>query len=411
MQGRDGGPMIDLLKTQYWSFENLRDLQTERMRYIVRYAYNNIKGYNELYNKYGISIDSISELEDLERLPVVTRADLQEYDKWINKEQVFTNMRTGGSTGEPLIYHECIEAKEMRAQKHNRGWLWSGYNQSTDRRAIVCSARGSTGKGSQILNIDGGVEKKDIKGVLDKIKDFDPVQIRAYVSTALILARWITKNNYYIEIPSINLIAEQLYPEDRITIEEAFLGDVFEEYVCCDGGSSAWDCENKSGMHETMERAIIENDKDGNMIVTDLWNKASPFIRYINGDKIKRLDKPCSCGRQLPLIRVQGRDNDIIKLPSGSYSPSFILHHISHAKTSENKFLDYKAFQIIQEDEESLIVNITKGAGYTELDEETLLDVVYNICKTAFIKINYVDSLEKSISGKLKFIINKVKND
>jgi len=398
--------LIDLLETQYWSYEKLRSFQTELMRMIVKHAYFNVRGYHKLYNKHGIDINSIKEIEDLEKLPVITKKELQQYNDWVDKKHISTNMRTGGSTGEPLIYHEDNLTKDMRAKKHNRGWIWSGYDQSKDKRAVVCSARGSVGKGKLLLTIQGDVERRNIRRTLDDIRAFQPVQLRSYVSTAYILANWIIDNNYRIEIPSINLIAEQLYPEVRKTIELAFHGKVFEEYVCCDGGSSAWDCERQEGMHETMERAILQSDEEDNMIVTDIWNLASPFIRYKNGDKLFRTDKKCSCGRELPIIKVQGRDNDFIVSKEGLVSPSFLLHHMSHVTKSDGTFIDYKCFQLVQKDN-LITVNIVKGDTYGFADEDKLMEVVLEICKGLKVKFNYVDRLEKSISGKIKFIINE----
>lgn len=399
--------MIDLLETQYWSYEKLRDLQTERMRVILKHAYENVKAYRRLYKMYGIDIRKIKEIEDLKMLPIVTRTDLQQYSDWIYKPAIKTNMRTGGSTGEPMSYHEDEITRHMRAQKHHRGWLWSGFDQDIHRRAIICSSRGSV-KSRYVLKIRGDIEKKDMKMILDQLKSFEPLQLRAYVSSAYIMAQWILKNNYEIIIPSINLIAEQLYPTIKEIIEKAFNGKVFEEYVCCDGGSSAWDCEEREGLHETMERAIIEHDENNNMIVTDLWNMAFPFIRYVNGDKIFKMESVCSCGRALPLIKIQGRDNDILTLPAGCLSPSFLLHHISHELTELKRPVDFKSYQLIQESETSIVMSLIKGKNFKTEDERTLMRIMSEICKGMNIEINYVDALEKSKSGKIKFIINRV---
>ncbi len=395
--------MINLLESQWWSYTQLRDFQTKAMRHIVQYANDNIRGYRELWK--GVDVAGIRELSDLKRLPIVTRAIMQDTAKWVNPLRVCTNMRTGGSTGEPLVYHEDSETEAMRAAIHNRGWLWSQFDQRTDARAVVCSQRGGVGRGPLVLNIPGSMDEKDIRGVVEQIMVFKPKQLRAYVSTAYILACWIISNDYKITIPSINLIAEQLERETRGVIEEAFNGEVFEEYCCCDGGASAWDCELGEGMHETMERAYLEHDPDGAMLVTDLWNEAMPFIRYVNGDRFER-EGGCDCGRKHPIITVQGRANDIITLPGGDLSPSYLLHHVSHVKC-QGKPLDFKAIQYVQTTAGNMVVRVVAGPTWNNEQWAMLINTVQEICKGLSVEVKLVDALEKTRAGKLKFVINE----
>ena len=195
-------------------------------------------------------------------------------------------------------------------------------------------------------------------------------------------------------------------------MEKAFSCEIFDEYVCNDGGASAWECEAHEGLHYFMERAIIE-DVDGEMIVTDLWNKAMPFIRYKNGDSLTFLDKKCSCGRFLPLIKVKGRDNDIIITKKGVMSPSFLVHHgigLVGIDKSDPKFRSgIRAIQYIQKPGYILEVNCIKNQWFCNSEIVELKNKLSEIAVGMEIKINFVEDISATKKGKRSFIINEDK--
>lgn len=133
--------------------------------------------------------------------------------------------------------------------------------------------------------------------------------VRGYASSIYILATYMNQKNIRNDhVQVFNLISENVYPWEVQAIKSAFpLADVYEEYCCNDGGASAWECSAHAGLHEAVERSFIEVDNDGEVIVTDLWNRAMPFIRYRNGDRlVSRTIETCACGRSLPRIRCRG---------------------------------------------------------------------------------------------------------
>jgi len=70
----------------------------------------------------------------------------------------------------------------------------------------------------------------------------------------------------------------------------------------------AQDCKKHEGLHLNAERYILEVTRDGRFLFTDLLSYGMPIIRYENQDMGKLLERRCSCGRGLPLIKeVIGR--------------------------------------------------------------------------------------------------------
>jgi len=402
---------IYLLKSQYWTIVDLEDFQNRRLRKIVRYAYKNISGYKKKFDEAGIKPSDIMTRKDLYKLPIITREELQNNNSFINKKLICATLFTGGSTGTSLKYYESRESAFMRIESHHRGWLWNGYKPGK-RIAIIASSQGSICE-ENVLHLNGDLTEKNLKNNVKKLKKFKPQHLRGYTGSLYILAKYCLDNNIKIGgIESINPISENLYDFQREIIEKAFKCKVFEEYCCNDGGACAWECEEHNGLHYFMERAIIE-EVNGEMIVTDLWNKAMPFIRYKNGDAIRFLDKKCKCGRNLSLIKVRGRTNDILISKKGPISPSFLIHHGIGLVGVDKKKTDFRggirAVQYIQKLGYLLRVNIIKNNWCTKETIQKFKRKLVEITHHMKLQINFVDDIPKTKKGKRAFIINEDK--
>src|SRR6187401_533984 len=99
---------------------------------------------------------------------------------------------------------------------------------------------------------------------------------------------------------------------------------VFDDFGSNDGGVESYECDRHNGFHYNDLQSVLEVDKsdqqtaEGKLIITNLWNRSSPFIRYENGDLVALGGKPCPCGAPFPLISsVQGRTADILTFANG----------------------------------------------------------------------------------------------
>jgi len=402
--------MIDLNESQYWSLDKLKAFQNERLGKMLSYVYNNIPAYRKKFNEAGIRPEDIMTTDDLYKLPITTREEMQNNPDFINEELIIEPLFTGGSTGSSLKYYDSQESKNIRWNAHLRGWSWNGYIPGK-RLVVVTSAQGIIG-GNNTLNLFGGLTTENLKRNVEKILEFKPQHLRGYVSSLYILAKYCLDNDIQIEgIESIDPISENLYDFQRELMEKAFRCPVFEEYCCNDGGACAWECEAHEGLHYFMERAVIE-EIDGEIITTDLWNKAMPFIRYRNGDAVKFLEKRCSCGRELPLLEVKGRTNDILISKNGPVSPTYVMHSWydgSQFESHKDFRSGFRAVQYIQKKDFFLVVNVVKNSNCTEEMTEGFKEQLRKIFPGMTYEINFVDDIPKSAKGKRSFIINKDK--
>ena len=403
--------IIDLNKSQWWSIDKLEDFQNQRLRKIIKYAYDNVPGYREKFIKAKLKPEDIKTKDDLWKIPITTREELQNNKDFVNINLISGTLYTGGSTGTSLKYYESEESREIRWHSHLRGWSWNGYVPGK-RLAVISSAQGLV-KAENTINLIGDLTTENLKKNVEKLLEFKPQYLRGYVGPLYILAKYCLDNNIRLKgIESIDPISENLYDFQRDTMEKAFNCKVFEEYCCNDGGACAWECEAHEGLHYFMERAIIE-DVNGEMIVTDLWNRAMPFIRYRNGDSVKFLNKKCSCGRELPLIKAKGRSNDFLITKNGVVGATYLMYHgIGYVGAGEDdsKFrIGIRAIQYVQKPGYLLEVNIVKNKWCKDEEIISFENILSKVTHGMKIRINFVDDIPKTKKGKRSFIINEDK--
>lgn len=406
--------VVDLNQSQWWSYDKLREFQNKRLKRILAYAYENIPAYRKKFERARVTPEDIRGIEDLPKLPITTREEMQDNQDFVNKDLVTGKLYTGGSTGTTLRYFESFESRKIRGGVHIRGWRWNGYEHGKKKLAIISSAQGIV-QGENTLNLLGDLSESNIKENLRQILEFRPQYIRGYVSSLYILAKYCIDHNIKIDfVESINTISENLYDFQRESIEQAFMGKVFEEYCCNDGGACAWECEAHEGLHYAMERAIIE-EVNGEVIVTDLWNRAMPFIRYRNGDSVTFLKKECSCCRKLPLIKVKGRTNDILISPKGPISPTALMGHgVSTYSSQIGALKKIKPFrsgirsvQYVQKPGYKLQINLVKNDWCTEQEMQDFTESISEFVGDMDLDIRIVDTIPATSKGKRKFIINE----
>ena len=411
VEPRDEGECPNLEESQYWPYERLVAFQNERLRRLLEYAYAQIPGYRRKFEQAGLTPADIKSLNDLHRLPMTTREELQQNEDFANRALVRRTMYTGGSTGTSLRYYESEIAGRVRWNAHLRGWKWGGYEPGM-RCCILKSAQSIVREGDTV-HLIGDLSEKNLARNLEIVRSHKPEHLKGYVGSLYIFARYCLDRGIRLEgvvsaIPS----SENLYDEQRGVMEEAFGCQVFEEYCCNDGGACAWECEKREGLHYFMERAIIE-DVDGKQIVTDLWNLAMPFIRYENGDSVRFLGRKCSCGRELPLLSVKGRTNDIIITPSGVITPTFLMHHgiglVGVDKERPNFRSGIRTVQYVQKPGYRLEVNVVRNPWCTDTDVENLKRDIHRFAGGLQVNVHFVDRIWTTKKGKTSFVINEDK--
>lgn len=111
---------------------------------------------------------------------------------------------------------------------------------------------------------------------------------------------------------------ENLYPDDRRRIEEAFQAPVYNAYIATEGGLLGVECSHRRGLHVPDDRALVElldergtitTTGSGAVLVTNLANWGQPFVRYRLGDHGTVDQLRCPCGHTgTTIVRLWGGD-------------------------------------------------------------------------------------------------------
>ena len=340
-------------RTQWLSEFELLRLQLELLRSQLMHAYRNVEFYRRRMEAEKITPLDIRSLDDMRLLPPLTKRDIQEHGAALLAMNIPENRRdqnqTGGSTGSPLQFwvdKERFDSRRASTDRHN-GWaglhpgewcavLWgSTYELGT---AVIpkITWRHRLLDRSLLLNTSM-ISEEELQKFIALLRRYRPRRLKAYAQSAAMFAQYCrTVGADDIQFDSIITSAEVLLPENRALIEETFRGKIFNRYGCREISVIASECEHHTGLHVNADALLVEIEPiaggppdSGRVLVTDLYNRSMPLIRYEIGDVARWTDtRPCPCGRSLPrLATVEGRITDFLCLPDGKMisGPSLAL--------------------------------------------------------------------------------------
>ncbi len=434
-----GRPSIAMLRyleqTQWWSAEQLHDLQAGLLRRLLRHAYAHTAHYRQLFDQLGATPLDIAGPADLQRLPLLTRAALRaSQQSRVADVPPFIAVRkvSSGTTGEPTEVGYNASSQHWRDAIRRRGYGWAGYHMG--QRALHFWGAAPVAppllqrwkleldhKLRRDLYIDANLRTPAaLQRAVAHIKRFQPQVIVAYAQGAAALANYINSQGArtWDTIPVL-VGAERLWPHDRATIEQAFGPALFETYGCREFMMIGSECEMHDGMHTSMETLIVEiivRNADGSnraaepgeageVVITDLQNLASPLIRFVSGDRaVARATTPCTCGRGLQRIGpIEGRV--VETLFDGAGNPTsgliFSIVFVWLGKVT-------KQFQVVQRVDRSVVLRVVPvGATLSEPDRAIVREYFAKYLPGTSLQIEVVAEIPLTKAGKTRVVINE----
>ena len=259
-------------------------------------------------------------------------------------------------------------------------------------------------------NLDLRPERLD--ELLSKMDSFKPDSIVGFTTSIEIAARHAIERTWrpHGNLSSIIVGAETLTSLQRELIEEAFGCKVYESYGSREFMLMAMECEAHTGLHVSMENLLVEiagpggpcpPGESGKVLITDLHNFATAFIRYENGDMARwSRQSSCPCGRNLPLLEsIDGRTLDIIRgLDGRPLTGSFFPHLFK-------EYPEVRQFQAVQTAPGMLTIRVVPQSVLPRETEEEIKKQVLKVLPGMNIRIDMVDELEKTSSGKTRVTI------
>ena len=358
--------MLRDIELHYRSAEEIRSFQEARLHEAIDYAYTNSAFYRELFDSCKIRPADIRTIEDLRRVPVTTKQDLQLRNKdflCVDSSQIVDYVTTSGTLGEPVVFALTENDLDRLGYNELSSFTMAGCSRNDimqlmttiDRRFMAGLAYwlGARALGMGVIRVGNGIPELQ----WNTINSIHPTVCMCVPSFLMKLIAFAEENG--IDYRSCSLrkaicIGEALrQPDGNLTtlgsrIHEKWPElELYSTYASTEMQASFTECSCHCGNHVPADLIIVEFlDDEGNPVaegesgevtITTLGVEGMPLVRFRTGDICIHYDSPCACGRNSTrLSSVIGRKGQMIKFKGTTlYPPALfdILDNIPEVKS------------------------------------------------------------------------------
>lgn len=391
----------------------------------IKRAYNDVPYYKKIYDDWGVDIDDINTLDDLRKLPYITKDEIREQfpSGIVSKKYKVAKCHysaTTGSTGRslPFVFSESTFAfyiatgVRMYTMIGYRPWHKMAYIKYTKLNYP------RLGPFFRTEHIPSTITAEEQIAMLRRVK---PDLLLGYASLVFEIAQKLTPEDRELIKPKfIGINSELSTKTQREFISKVFGCPVYDEYSTEETWMVASQC-REGNYHLYIDNVWVEfldkdgfpvkPGEDGEMFLTTIRSDAMPFIRYRIGDIGRYSEKKCPCGLGYPILEsFEGRADDSFILPSGKYVSS--LKILNTFTKYIKKYLHLmEEFKIIQKERGFIVIQLIKGKEYNDRQFQELIDSLHAIfAEPVNVKVEFVDYININTGIKRKAIESWVNN-
>jgi phenylacetate-CoA ligase len=305
----------------------------EKLAEIVAFAEDRLPFYRHRFRDAGVRASDLRSPADLARFPLLAKGDLAALREDARRSRLLagrTVLRmTAGSSGDPAVVYADPEANAFSLAARRRAYLAHGLGPGDRELRLwgrpLASGRWRATLKNAVLNrlqLDSQqLSPVAWAGTRRRIDRFAPDYAYGYTSLIALLADYVQDDA--AGAGGLGLRAAICTSETSTGGERRRIGEVLDcrilnEYGCSETDIIAFECP-AGGLHVTAENVHIEvldengaPASQGEIVVTDLNNRAMPLVRYRIGDIGAISQTGCVCGRHAPCFasitgRVQGQ--------------------------------------------------------------------------------------------------------
>jgi len=401
----------------------LQKIQEKKFKTLLAHTYRNVPFYRRLFDSVGMSPGDIKDCEDISKIPITTKLQLKNAgkDAIARNIGIYVEHKTSGSTGIRISLYFSMEDALYNRGTYERARNENGFRILRDVLLYIGNPSIIPNKKKwyehfEIRRKEGLSVFEPLEIQIKKIEKVKPDALWGYPSSIKLLAKVIQEKEIKGISPRLIFTASELLdPKTRNFINSVFNVDLIDVYVAEEGGCMAWECSEHAGYHMNMDTVLMEFvDEGGNkvnagergkVVITNLHSFAMPLIRYELGDFAIPTYKECSCGRPGYLIKaIEGRCDDSIRLSGNKLiSPRILVPIIESIPGVE-------AFQLVQRKVDEIVVYVVKmdGCKDTRIVEDIDKEFKKVLGDNIFLNIEFVGSIPRAPSGKLKSVISRL---
>lgn len=308
---------------------------TERLFEILRYGYRYSEAIRSKWNALGLTPHQIRSLKDLEKIPILKKADLVKAQKEappfggfaiFKKRGLKRIYMSPGPVFEPgeWDYKDTRWAQALFASGIRRGDLvLNTFNYHLTPLALMLDESLQM-LGATVIPIGPG-------NLSMQIQLMRQVHVTGFIGTpSFLMAIVEAAENLHLDLKKdfslkVAFVGAEMFPESlREKLEEKLGIPVRQAYGTVDVGCLGYECPEKDGMHisEDVVVEIVDTETGKQLeigatgeIVATPFSKVFPLIRFATGDLSYLIERPCPCGRtSLRLGRILGRTDQVTKV-------------------------------------------------------------------------------------------------
>jgi phenylacetate-CoA ligase len=387
---------------------------------VLEFAWKNVPFYREFWSGHGCQWRPLRHLDELEAYPILRKELFRQNWEKVRPADLrlipHIPKHTGGSTGRPV--HYLLDKQQWALMQAFQFWGWSltGYSfgdpigvltvGSLMPDRITLSERTRRVIERRLFLFGVHMDRNLARDYHRRLEQYGAQYLYGYPSILYVFSKHLKQEG--LRLPKIRAVvttAEMLLPYYRQGIEEGLGCPVFDDYGCNDGGFESFECARHKGMHYNDFQSILQVEGNpggtGTLLVTNLWNRSTPFIRYENGDRVKLAAAGCPCGARFPLIEsVEGRTADLLQFANGQ---TFVC--------PPHLFGDMQidGWQVVQTTPSKVEVRLAKS-GAMDRDYLARVEQVmrHHLDSAIEIEVKHVQQLSLTQAGKLKPVWSEV---
>lgn len=352
------------------SLEDIRIFQTERMAETLAYVAEKSPFYRELFMKNNIDVKDIATIEDLQRIPVTTKQDLQLRSQdflCVDLVEIIDYVTTSGTLGDPVTFGLTENDLERLAYNEASSFKMAGLGKNDiiqlmttiDRRFMAGLAyfMGARKLGCGIVRVGNGIPELQWDTIM-RIKPTACIVVPSFLIKLIDYAEANGIDYNGCSMKKAICIGEALRnPDGNLTklgqkISEKWPElELYSTYASTEMQSSFTECSQHDGGHVPGDLIIVElldeNNKPvkkgeiGEVTITTIGVEGMPLVRFKTGDMCIGYEQACGCGRKsMRLSSVLGRKGQMIKYKGTTLYPPALFDILDNIPNIRNYIVE-----------------------------------------------------------------------
>ncbi|HYO47012.1 MAG TPA: hypothetical protein VEY33_10040 [Gemmatimonadota bacterium] len=411
--------------------EEMAARRDERVRSIVRFAFERVPWYGRAMRERGLDPDDIQSVDDLALLPIVGHEDLS------SDPAAF--LPRGARTEDLLELKTSGSTMISRSVYHDPEGIVAGWAVKLRERTVRERLIGERRYRSASLSLDGNPTRvrdhfrviapavwklipegrefsvfEDSERVVEGLREWRPLHLSGYGSALGRLFRYLAETGESIPLPrAVTFSSDAMAPMERRMIETDFGIPVLGIYSATEAFSIGFECREGEGYHVNEDVSFVrivdpqgqtvQSGVTGSVVVSNLVNRGTVLLNYRLGDVGSPIEGACRCGRPQPRIRLlDGRDTTFIERAHGLAVHQYRLFRSLLA-------IGINRWQVVQTGLQTFVVRVIPAPGQDLPQVESAIRsaMVDLLGPGLDISIEYPPDLECTKTGKVLSFIRR----